>query len=97
VKMEETFININRNKLIFIPSEINTGWGENHTPLPLKLNGRSPGMSGQFYHNQNLRPLPSPSKKFQTRVKAYPILRSIIYTKYTTVEINPQYLDQLLH
>jgi hypothetical protein len=32
-----------------------------------------------------------------TRVKAYPILRSIIYTKYTTVEINPQYLDQLLH
>jgi hypothetical protein len=46
---------------------------------------------------KNLGPLPSQSKKFQTRVKAYPILRSIIYTKYTTVEINPQYLDQLLH
>ena len=49
-KMEETFININRNKQIFIPSEINTGWGENHTPLPLKLNGRS--LECLYFDNQ---------------------------------------------
>ena len=48
--MEETFIDINRNKLIFIPSEINTGWGENHTPLPLKLNGRS--LECLYFDNQ---------------------------------------------